>query len=212
MKNRFHQILFLSLFCFSSVSAQEFNAAAHFGISGSQLDGDLLSGYTKLGLRAGIQIEREINDRTTWYFGMQYHNKGSQKELRINNINQMPIPFRTISLHYIDLPLAIAYQQNEKIILHTGLTLGYLVSSRIRNEPGQVADFRFKTIESGILLGYQIPFSANFSGAMFFQYSLFSTAPGPWYLPSFSVIDRVGQFNNCISITLIYHFKDRFDL
>lgn len=197
----------------SLAEAQEFNAGFSLGISASQLDGDNLSGYNKLGLRAGALVERAISDRTDWWFGILYQTKGARKYYRQNNnVNNLQSgPFRKLTLHYIDVPIGINYQQSNKVNLLVALAYSYLVNYSIENEPGSVASFVFSNSEISLQFGFEVPLNEYIGANMNMQYSLFSTVPGQTTLPSFDRITRVGQFNNTININLTYYLGQHFD-
>ena len=56
------KIVYIFFFLISAwnVQAQEFGAALLIGSNFSQVDGDQLGGYNKVGLNAGLEINRQI--------------------------------------------------------------------------------------------------------------------------------------------------------
>ena len=204
-------IFFLLSACIAN--CQEFNAGFSLGISASQLDGDNLSGYNKLGIRTGAIVERKIGRRTDWWFGILYQTKGARKYYRqTNNANNLQNgPFRKLTLHYIDVPIGINYQQSNKVNLLVALAYSYLVSSSIVQEPGTVANFTFSNSEFSLLFGFEVPLNEYIGANMNFQYSIISTVPGQIRLPNFDIATRIGQFNNTININLTYYLGQHFD-
>ncbi len=67
--------------CFAALHAQEplrFKGGLYAGASASQIHGDAISGFNKLGLTAGPLLEISRGD-VTWEWGMLYTQKGSRK-------------------------------------------------------------------------------------------------------------------------------------
>ena len=59
--------------------AQDFGAQLFLGANFSQVDGDQMGGYNKLGANVGIQINRPTNNDWESAFEIRYSMKGSKK-------------------------------------------------------------------------------------------------------------------------------------
>ena len=59
--------------------AQDFGAQFLVGANFSQVDGDQLGGYNKLGANLGVQIDREITEDWSGAFELRYSMKGAKK-------------------------------------------------------------------------------------------------------------------------------------
>ena len=65
----------LCILCFAITSAQNFDAGLIGGFCTSQVSGDNLSGYNKLGSRFGAYINYPINKKMSYQLEMQFLQK-----------------------------------------------------------------------------------------------------------------------------------------
>ena len=131
MKKIFIITLLFPFFCIS----QDFNAGIISGFSTSQVSGDQLSGFNKVGPRIGFFVNRNIN----WYtlqLELQYISKGSKK---IINTSQSPyldnaytsyINDYRFHLDYIGIPISIHSNITKKITLETGNSINILIRQK----------------------------------------------------------------------------------
>ena len=112
----FFFILIIPIFLFS----QNFESGFIGGFSTTQVSGDELSGFNKIGPRIGLYVNRNIN----WYniqLELQYLTKGSKKTTDSSNQNDY---FDNLSfdflhnynfhLDYIGVPLLFAFNIKKK--------------------------------------------------------------------------------------------------
>ena len=117
-------------FSFQEGNAQQrFEGAVVFGFNASQIDGDFLAGYDKLGLTGGLKLGYGL--QKPWYLSMEflYSQRGSQSEL----LSDGSVPIRKINLQYIEVPVLIQYkdwwisaEEYYKVYAEAGLSYGYL--------------------------------------------------------------------------------------
>lgn len=184
-----------------SVQAQNFNAGLVGGLSGTQLDGDGLSGFNKLGLYAGAYVNREINDRWSWQFEMAYSQKGSRRVVKPETLDDGP--WIRLQMHYIDVPLLVIWDFRDDIAIEGGVSGNLLLSYAYNDLRNNQLNTNFSRFESAILLGarYQVqPQLYVFARA---NYSLFSIDPNANFLPFFALLQR-GTYNNVITLGLRY--------
>ena len=75
-----HIILLSAILFYSQgIFAQDFGAELLLGANFSQVDGDQLGGYNKLGANIGIQINRDIKEDWDLAFELRYSMKGAKK-------------------------------------------------------------------------------------------------------------------------------------
>ena len=184
-----------------SAQAQNFNAGLVGGLSGTQLDGDGLSGFNKLGLYAGAYVNREINDRLSWQFEMAYSQKGSRRVVKPETLDDGP--WIRLQMHYIDVPLLVIWDFRDDIAIEGGVSGNLLLSYAYNDLRNNQLNTNFSRFESAILLGarYQVqPQLFVFARA---SYSLFSIDPNANFLPFFALLQR-GAYNNVITLGLRY--------
>jgi len=102
----FKYILILSccIFFASSLSAQRFKAGLIAGINLSQLDGDDLAGYNKLGLNVGGRVVANLQGKWDASLELLLSQKGS----RFNNKDGFSI-YERIHLNYVEAPVMINF-------------------------------------------------------------------------------------------------------
>jgi len=114
---------------------QGFNAGICSGFTTSQVSGDQLSGFNKIGPKIGIFVNRKIN----WYYlqlELQYISKGSKKIISNNQNSYLDNTYTNyindyrFHLDYIGLPISFSTKINEKIKLETGNTLNILINQK----------------------------------------------------------------------------------
>ncbi len=129
-----------TLFCLlifalsSNVFGQNFKASAIGGISTSQVSGDQLGGFHKVGLKLGLAVNHPINKATKGQFEMYYIDKGSNDQ----NSNYQ------IDLSYIESSWSIQ-KSSKGFIYEVGLLVGFLVDGVTYNiygyDDGQYNEF-----------------------------------------------------------------------
>ncbi len=127
------KIAFILTFCslclsFSAVNAQQvFRAGIVGGVNFTQIDGDDLIGYNKIGVTGGFMVEIGLDEYERWSAVMEilYTQKGSRSTIRDNAIDL------TITMDYAEIPLYVKYHD-----LRGGLSfgLGPLIARSVRNK------------------------------------------------------------------------------
>ncbi len=138
--------LFILLFSFSSVYSQRFSAGIVGGLNASQIDGDLLAGFDKLGLTGGIKAV--VNFESAFDFNVEF--LFTQRGSRPDIFNPEYDPDINITLNYAEIPIYMTlgdwWQEEDqyyKVSAHAGLSYGRLISARTfdyYNTPEQSLD------------------------------------------------------------------------
>lgn len=126
------------ILCFLTVlplqsSAQRFSAAAVGGINASQIDGDQLAGFDKVGLTGGIKAVVNFESVIDLNVEFLFTQRGSKPDL----FNPEYDPDITVTLNYAELPVYLTigdWWQEEgeyhKVSAHAGVSYGRLISAR----------------------------------------------------------------------------------
>lgn len=108
--------------------SQRFKASAVFGLNVSQIDGDNLYGFSKLGLTGGVKLAYPLRDNIDVNLEMLYSQRGSTSGFGFGSE-----PDIYTDMQYIELPLYISikdwYFEEEgyhKVRAHAGLSFGNL--------------------------------------------------------------------------------------
>ncbi len=122
-------LLFLGL----PLTAQRFSAGIVGGLNASQIDGDMLAGFDKVGLMGGITAKVNFESRFAMNIEFLYTQRGSKPDIFSPEYD----PNINIFLHYAELPVYVSlgdWWQEEgeyyKVSAHAGLSYGRLISAR----------------------------------------------------------------------------------
>ncbi|MEO5907286.1 MAG: porin family protein [Saprospiraceae bacterium] len=139
MKLKKHTIcLFMSmagllLLVSDSIQAQRFSAGIIGGANASQIDGDQLAGFDKLGLTGGLKAIVNFESAFDLHIEFLYSQRGSKPDLFSPEYD----PDIEISLRYLELPVFFTigdwWQEEEgyhKVSAHAGLSYGRLITAR----------------------------------------------------------------------------------
>jgi hypothetical protein len=188
--------------------SQAFEGGLLAGFNGSQVEGDLASGYNKLGAVAGAWTQIQLADR--WYCGMEL--KFNQKGSRILPTKKNDYWKYVYRLNYADLPVVLGYQINPSVSVFVGGSFGYLISKSGYNNWGDDPSVEYQNVapwEIGAIFGTKVDFdqlvrkdwARRMTLDLRIQYSAFSILE-----PHQTIVGnyQVGQFNNVLSTTLYY--------
>lgn len=200
------QLCWLIPFLFFALESQgqSFNAGLVGGLSGTQVDGDGLGGYNKLGIYAGAFVNREINDRWSWQFEMAYSQKGSRRVVKPETLDDGP--WIRLQMHYIDVPLLLIWDYRDNIAFEAGVSGNLLLSYTYRDLRNNLLNTNFSRFESALLLGGRYQLKENLYVFARASYSMFSIDPNANLLPFFALVQR-GTYNNVITLGLRYQLS-----
>ena len=96
------------------------------GVTASQIRGDGVEGFNKLGVHGGVLIEMRRYSNLGLQLGIVYNQKGSRKVAnhKVNDYDSWRYKFT-----YFDIPLVAVYDFREGFTLGTGLQPGVLVNA-----------------------------------------------------------------------------------
>lgn len=113
----------------SSQAQQGFKGGLILGTNFSQIDGDMLAGYDKVGLSAGLRLSYPIKPQMDLSLEMLYSVRGSQEKLFGDGNSGVG----KTSLRYLELPFVFSYkdwhmadENYHKVKVDAGLSAGYL--------------------------------------------------------------------------------------
>jgi len=125
-----HRILILLFFCgilTYNTNAQSFGGGIIAGASTSQVAGDMLGGFNKIGLLAGAYTNLKVKENISLQFEITYIEKGSKNP----NIHKKNIP--EITLSYVEVPISINLQQKENIGIEVGVLPAFIITSKMND-------------------------------------------------------------------------------
>ncbi|MEZ4984012.1 MAG: porin family protein [Saprospiraceae bacterium] len=145
-------ILFIS--CFVALAAiaqtQTFTGMLVGGFNMSQIDGDRLHGFNKLGLHAGVGVDTRLSER--WSLGLEllFSQQGASMVPR----DDISSTYDKIKLNFVEAPLMIHFR-DWKMQASAGVSYGRLVNYEVINDVGSdVSDLEnYRTDIPSILFG-----------------------------------------------------------
>ena len=126
-----HRILTLLFFCgilTYNTNAQSFGGGIIVGASTSQVAGDLLGGFNKIGILAGAYTNLKVKESLSFQFEITYIEKGSRNP-NMHESNHPNYQKIEITLSYIEMPLTINLQQKENLGVELGIIPAFNMSS-----------------------------------------------------------------------------------
>lgn len=157
-------LAFISAFCTVESEAQRFKGSAIFGLNFSQIDGDDLAGFSKLGLTGGFKLAYPLKDNVDLNFEMLYSQRGSNSGFGFGGGTN-----NFIDLKYVELPVyvnimdwLIEEDNYYKAKAHAGLSYAYLFDVSSNN--GLLSDNidSYKRHNMGYILGVDYAFNSKF--------------------------------------------------
>ena len=195
------KVIFTSLciLCFSITSAQNFDAGLIGGFCTSQVSGDNLSGYNKLGSRLSAYISYPINKKMSYQLEMQYLQKGSKKTYT----EKSPETY-LFELNYIELPATLNYQVKKGIYIESGLGTAFLVGYKEQDEMADINRDKPNTLALDFLLGVQYQFKKHLKLNIRYANSITPirkhASEEEWGL-------NKGQYSSLVSFTFMYQIS-----
>ncbi len=202
------KILFIviCLFLFDSADAQ-FKGGFYAGVNGTQVDGDRIAGFYKLGANLAVVVEYPIDDHFGASMEIAYSQKGSQTKW------QQGVPRQYfLKLDYVEVPLMLNYHDNKKVTLSAGVGINALVNNyeEINNynpttNLSSILSLKKTDIEVKVGGSYQL--SSHFMINVVYSYSIVSMG-----VSNDSPYLNGGLFNNLVAFRLGYMIKGRASL
>jgi hypothetical protein len=194
-------LLFIGLGLSVSLVAQSFGASLLAGANFSQVDGDQLGGYNKLGANLGVQIDREINEDWDAAFEIRFSMKGAKKVI---DPEAPPTFTLKLSYHYIEVPLLIKYAHYERITPYAGVSIGVNVFNQRDENTIQTKEENLNATEVGFHLGGTYHLTDKIGLDLRHSYSLLSVRDYPIVVNSPTVFGRAGWFNRLFTAGVVY--------
>jgi len=191
-------LIFLLITNNSILKSKDFSGYCNLGFSASQVSGDNLSGFNKIGFVFGIGTKKFIYENIYLDFEIKYVEKGSRNpKLNQNNIPQ-------IQLTYIETPISIGMKQ-KKNNYTLGISYGSLINSKEFDYYGEINNFRpFKNHENAVF----VSFERQLKNKTFINFTLsnsFLLTPIRNHASNTSLWYNRGQYNTVLYLTIKHH-------
>ena len=173
--------LLISLISTHYIYAQKFGGGLTVGFNASQIDGDDMAGYHKLGWHGGLNTSYNLNDPWQLNIDFLFSQRGSQSQL----IPDDGVELRKITLNYIELPVYISYQDWKiegkyyKVQGFAGLSAGRLFSVKNALGAKDINSDNFISNDLSYLLGAKLMFTKHFGMTGRYTRSIFKMYKNP---------------------------------
>lgn len=178
------------------MAQERFRMGVTAGLNGTQVSGDELAGFDKLGAFGGVFVNRQLNEIWSAELAIVYSQKGSRKIADPENGDLFSYDLK---LDYIEIPVTFRYGHQD-FQFEVGPSFGTLISWSEENQNGPVqANRDFKEFEVGMNLGVIYNFSPNFGVNFRFNNSVLPIRPhasGATFRLNF------GQYNTVLTLAL----------
>ena len=210
------KILFIGILitAFYTADAQRFLGALAFGGNLTQVDGDEVYGYKKIGLNAGVSSLLPIHEK--WFISLEvaFSQKGAYQKYPREYDPSKQLPFYNLRLDYLEIPMMIHFEDKHFVMIGTGFSLnrlvgvkeiewGILTSTGPRNgiytinDINWMVDIRFRIYKS-LRLNFRYTYSVSkIRTRTYTDYTGYS-----W---------TRDQFNNVLTMRLIYTFNEKIN-
>ncbi|MCB0430585.1 MAG: PorT family protein [Flavobacteriales bacterium] len=118
----------------SSGYGQNFKACLRLGVSTSQVSGDDLGGFDKIGFAGGAFASLATSEKFSWEMGIHYVEKGSRKAA---NPGKGDYRFYLMALQYMEVPVLLRYHK-DNFIFGFGPSFGALIGSKEKDQYGDI--------------------------------------------------------------------------
>jgi outer membrane protein with beta-barrel domain len=180
-------------------AAQSFKAGISAGLSTTQISGDQLSGFNKVGILAGGFVSTRISDTFDGSFQIIYIQKGSRKNAKPEKNDYTSYILR---LSYIEVPVLLQWMYSERFWFETGPTFGVLLSEYEEDQLGELPERRpFNSFELGFAAGMNIRLVDNLIANIRFNSSII---PVRKHQSGQTYRLNAGQYNAVLSFTVNY--------
>lgn len=187
----------LVLLAFSTyVQAQDIRGALIGGFNISQVDGDGLGGYKKLGLNLGGSAIWYLNEKLTARFEILFTQKGSLHIDKVYGRNTK------LKYDYIEIPIVINFVDKGTFFVGGGLGIGVLVNDKTLID-GNYSLGSPKNRDYSLLVDIGFMLKENIALNFRYQYSI----PNIGYYPNGSL--QTPMRNNVVLTRLMYILKSR---
>ena len=201
--------LVIFLFCgfiAFNIQAQNFGGGVVLGVSTSQVGGDNLAGFYKAGLLIGIFANKNISNILKFQMEMNYIQKGSNNPKM--NDSENPNDTEDISLSYVEVPLILQYNQNEKLKIEGGVQIAYLIDGYYNDIHGKIPKYNispFIKYDVGLLVGMNYEYSRNISLNTRISNSILPIGKEDYENQNPYNSSRKGKYNSVLSFALHYN-------
>ncbi|MDZ7740439.1 MAG: porin family protein [Bacteroidota bacterium] len=207
-------LLLLLLFAGGSVFSQIFKGAVIGGFNLSQVDGDEVYGFKRIGLNAGAAVLVPLGDHWEISLENSFCQKGAyQKQQYIDSARSLTGEY-DLRLNYVEVPLLVHYRDKGGLTFGAGFSWGRLVGSReIEHGDEDIAysdSIPFNENDVSIIADFRFKIWKRLHANVRYSYSLADIRERTFYSLNGADSWIRKQYNNILTFRLIYIIDLKF--
>lgn len=162
-------IVLIWLSC-SVMYGQTFRGGVVFGANASQINGDFIAGFNKVGLHMGLKVTSDLTEKIGWSTELIYSERGSHTRAKFSD------PF-TISINYVEIPVLLTlkdWEQEDYYKMHfeAGASLGRIISEKVEDIGGNTNIDGLNQTDLSIIFGATLFSNRNLGFSARYTHSL----------------------------------------
>lgn len=220
-------LLYLISFCCNPTTAQDkekqpikvdmnIKGVAIAGINLSQVDGDEVYGFNKVGACVGVGAIFPLGHRFSFSIEVLYDEKGSYRKYPPSPVDSLQLPYYSLKWNYLTAPVMIHFEDRNTWTIGVGFSWGRMVTFKekewnivkewnrpeitykTKNDFAVIADLRFR-------IWKHLKFNIRYS------YSL-AKVRTRYYDPNPGIVEPWSrkQYNTAITLRLLYYFNEKY--
>lgn len=213
MKQKLLFVVFFlgSIFLVPKIHAQAFLGALAFGGNLTQVDGDEIYGFHKLGFNVGVSTIYPFNEKWSLSIEASFSQKGSAQEYPPNATNKA-LPYYDLRLNYLEVPFFVYFTDKGFLTIGAGFSWGRLVGIK-EIEWGKVVhssttDSPYSKDDFNGIINVRIPIYKRLKVDFRYAYSLAKIRTRTYSNIAGDTWTR-DQYNNVITLRLVYVFNEK---
>jgi hypothetical protein len=190
--------------------AQRFKGAVMGGMNISQVDGDEVYGYHRVGGHIGLAA---ILPLKKWDVTLEtvFNQKGAYQAVQFpgDSLNGK----YDLRLNYVEIPLLAHFTEKERYTVGVGFSYGRLVSSKEVEHNGAIPPYSdtvaFSKNDYSVLVDLQIRVWKRLKFNIRYEYSMVPIRKRTFYNINYTVYHDRKQYNNLFTFRLVYVINEK---
>jgi len=211
-------LLFLLFALSPSLQAQRFKGAVMGGMNISQVDGDEVVGYKRVGGHFGVAAILPIKKKWDITLETIYNQKGAYEGAQYqDSLFGLEINGKyDLRLNYVEIPLLAHYTDRNRFTFGAGFSYGRLVSSKEIEHDGVIPPYAdtvaFSKNDYCVLIDLQIRVWKRLKFNVRYAYSMVPIRDRVFF-DSYSgqPPNERKQYNNLLTFRLVYVFNEKYE-
>lgn len=199
-------LLLTLLFSLHLVEGQVFKGGVRLGFTGSQISGDDLSGFNKMGAYAGGFVNFPIAKNDKWFMQLElnFMMKGSSRFLFADKEGNIPQKY-VLTMLYTETPLLVKFRPARWFEAELGPAIGFLCHSSEKDANGVMpARQGFRIFELSGVVGISFIIKEHFGLNLRWSSSLIPVRVPDGKHSQYRISKK--QYNDALAFSLYYQF------